>query len=87
LVAFVACTGFAWIKQGEDMGKLRIIVLIVSIMPLVLNFVIYLLSKNERFLKTFFGDDAVNQKVWLPWLLITLGWFLFSVVVSLVFDL
>jgi len=69
------------------MGKLRIIVLIVSIMPLVLNFVIYLLSKNERFLKTFFGDDAVNQKVWLPWLLITLGWFLFSVVVSLVFDL
>jgi len=69
------------------MGKLRIIVLIVSIMPLVLNFVIYLLSKNERFLKTFFGDDTVNQKVWLPWLLITLGWFLLSVVVSLVFDL
>jgi len=69
------------------MGKLRIIVLIISIMPLFLNFVIYLLSKNERFLKTFFGDDTVSQKVWLPWLLISVGWFLLSVVVSLVLDL
>jgi len=69
------------------MGKLRIIVLIVSIMPMVLNFAIYLLSKNERFVKTFFGDDTVDQKVWLPWLLITLGWFLLSVVVSFLFDL
>ena len=69
------------------MGKLRIIVLIVSIMPMVLNFAIYLLSKNERFVKTFFGDDTVYQKVWLPWLLITVGWFLVCVVVSFLFDL
>ena len=69
------------------MGKLRIIVLIVSIMPMVLTFAIYLLSKNERLVKTFFGDDTVDQKVWFPWLLITLGWFLLSVVVSFLFDL
>jgi cytochrome bd-type quinol oxidase subunit 1 len=69
------------------MGKLRIMVLVVSIMPMILSSIVYLLLKNERFAKTFFGDETVKQKVWLPWLLITVGWFLVSVVVSLVFDL
>ena len=41
---------------------------------MVLTFAIYILSKNERFIKTFFGDDTVDQKVWFLWLLITVGW-------------
>jgi len=69
------------------MGKLRIIVLIVSIMPMVLSSIVYLLLKNKRFVKTFFGDETINQTVWLPWLLITVGWFLVCVVVSFLFDL
>jgi hypothetical protein len=68
------------------MGKLRFTVLIVSIMPMILNLIVYLLSKNKRFVKTFFGNETA-QIVWLPWLLVTIGWFLLSVVVSLVFDL
>jgi len=69
------------------MGKLRITVLIVSITPMILSFVLYLLLKNKRFVKTFFGNEAQNQTGWLPWLLITLGWFLVSVVISFLFDL
>jgi len=55
-------------------------------MPMILNLIVYLLSKNKRFVKTFFGNETA-QIVWLPWLLVTIGWFLLSVVVSLVFDL
>jgi len=69
------------------MGKLRIIVLIVSIMPMVLSSIVYLLLKSKRFVRAFFGVETVNQTTWLPWLFITIGWFLLSVVVSLVFDL
>jgi hypothetical protein len=73
------------LKEG-DMGKLRLIVLVVSIMPMILNLIVYLLSKNKRFARTFFGDETV-QIVWLPWLLVTIGWFLLSVVISFLFDL
>jgi len=69
------------------MEKLRAIVLIVSIMPMILSFVIYLLLKKERFVKTFFENKTVNQKVWLPWLIVTIGWFLISILVSFLFDL
>jgi len=68
------------------MGRIRLIVLVVSIVPMILNLIVYLLSKNKRFVRTFFGNETA-QIVWLPWLLVTIGWFLLSVVVSLVFDL
>ena len=46
------------------MGKLRLTVLIVSIMPMILNLIVYLLSKNKRFVKTFFGErDGPNSMV------------------------
>jgi len=69
------------------MQKLRVIVLVISIMPMVLNLIVYLLSKNKRFVKNFFGDETINEKVWLPWLLVAVGWFLIGVVVSFFFDL
>jgi len=69
------------------MGKLRFTVLIVSMMPMILNLIVYLLSKNKRFVRTFFGVETVNQTTWLPWLFITIGWFLVSVVISFLFDL
>jgi len=69
------------------MGKLRITVLIVSITPMILSFVLYLLLKNKRFVRAFFGVETVNQTTWLPWLFITIGWFLVSVVISFLFDL
>jgi len=69
------------------MEKLRIIVLIVSIMPMVLSSIVYLLLKSKRYVRAFFGVETVNQTTWLPWLFITIGWFLVSVVISLVFDL
>jgi len=68
------------------MGKLRLIVLVVSIMPMILNIIVYLLLKNKKFVKSFFGNETAKI-VWLPWLLVTVGWFLLSVVVSLVFGL
>jgi len=55
-------------------------------MPMILNLIVYLLSKNKRFVKTFFGNETA-QIVWLPWLLVTIGWFLLSVVISFLFDL
>jgi hypothetical protein len=69
------------------MGKLRIIVLTVSIAPMVLSFVIYLLLKNKRFVRTFFGNETASQEGWLAWLFITLGWFLVCVVISFLFGL
>jgi len=69
------------------MGKLRIIVLLVSIMPMILSSIVYLLLKNKRFVRAFFGVETVNQTTWLPWLFITIGWFLVSVVISFLFDL
>jgi hypothetical protein len=69
------------------MGKFRIAALIVSMMPMVLSFIVYLLLKSKRFLKTFWGEETVNRTEWLPWLLVTVGWFLVSVVISFVFDL
>jgi hypothetical protein len=69
------------------MGKLRITVLIVSITPMILSIILYLLLKNKRFVKAFFNNETVNQTEWLPWLLVTLGWFLVSIVMSLLFDL
>jgi hypothetical protein len=68
------------------MGKLRLIVLVISIMPLILNLIVYLLSKNKRFVRIFLGNETA-QIVWLPWLLVTIGWFLLSVVISFLFDL
>jgi len=64
------------------MGKVRITVLIVSIMPMILSIILYLLLTNKRFVGTF-ADNEMIQKIWLPWLLVTIGWFLFSVVISL----
>jgi hypothetical protein len=69
------------------MEKLRIIVLLVSIMPMILSSIVYLLLKNKRFVRAFFGVETVNQTTWLPWLFITIGWFLVSVVISFLFDL
>jgi hypothetical protein len=69
------------------MGKPRLIVLVVSIMPMILSLTVYLLLKNKRFVETFFGNEAHNQTGWLPWLLVTIGWFFVCVVVSLLFDL
>jgi hypothetical protein len=69
------------------MEKLRIIVLVISIMPMLLNFVVYLLLRNKRFVRTFLGNESASQTVWLPWLFITIGWFLIGVVVSFLFDL
>jgi len=50
------------------MEKLRIIVLLVSIMPMILSSIVYLLLKNKRFVRGFFGVETVNQTTWLPWL-------------------
>lgn len=72
--------------KGEAMGKVRITVLIVSIMPMILSIILYLLLKNKRFAGTF-ADNEMIQKIWLPWLLVTIGWFLFSVVISFLFNL
>jgi hypothetical protein len=69
------------------MEKLRIIVLLVSIMPMILSSIVYLLLKSKRFVRAFFGVETVNQTTWLPWLFITIGWFLVSVVISFLFDL
>jgi len=69
------------------MEKLRIIVLLVSIMPMILSSIVYLLLKNKGFVRAFFGVETVNQTTWLPWLFITIGWFLVSVVISFLFDL
>jgi hypothetical protein len=69
------------------MRKLRIIVLVVSIMPMILNLIIYLLLKNKRFVNAFFGDQTTDETTWLPWLLVSIGWFLIGVVISFVFDL
>jgi hypothetical protein len=69
------------------MEKLRIIVLLVSIMPMILSSIVYLLLKNKRFVRAFSGVETVNQTTWLPWLFITIGWFLVSVVISFLFDL
>jgi hypothetical protein len=33
------------------------------------------------------GNETTNQTGWLPWLLITVSWFLVCVVVSFLFDL
>jgi hypothetical protein len=69
------------------MQKLRVIVLVVSIMPLILNFIVYFLLKSKKFVKVFFGDETINETMWLPWLLVAVGWFLTSLLISLVFDL
>jgi len=69
------------------MEKLRIIVLLVSIMPMILSSIVYLLLKSKRFVRAFFGVETVNQTTWLPWLFITIGWFLVSVVILFLFDL
>jgi len=46
------------------MGKLRLIVLVISVMPMILNLIVYLLSKNKRFVKTFFWErDSPNSMV------------------------
>jgi hypothetical protein len=79
-------SGTGLILKEEDMGKIRLIVLVISVMPMILNLIVYLLSKNKRFVKTFFGNETA-QIVWLPWLLVTIGWFLLSVVISFLFDL
>ena len=67
------------------MEKLRIIVLIVLIVPLVLNILSYTFFRDKRLMGIFFRDEMLGQPRWLPWSLLIYGWMLVGLFASMLF--
>jgi len=65
------------------MEKLRIIVLIVLIVPLVLNILSYMFFRNGSLMQIFFHDKVVSQRRWLPWSILVFGWLLLALFASM----
>jgi len=67
------------------MERLRIIVLIVLIVPLVLNILSYMFFRNKRLMGIFFHDEMLGQPRWLPWSILVFGWLLVALFASMLF--